>query len=1164
MSGSHRRRRPATLLAGAALWAGLGADAAAQESAASDRAALEALYDATGGPGWTDGSNWKTAAPLGEWHGVTAAPGGRVVALSLRDNGLAGSIPAALGNLTSLESLDLGSNDLTGPIPAGLGNLAQLRWLSFSGNDLTGPIPGELGNLANVESLSLHSNRLTGPLPAWLGNLTNLRGLQLGRNDLTGPIPGELGSLANIESLALNSNGLTGPVPAWLGNLASLRRLSLHSNALTGPVPGELASLMNIETLDLSWNPLTGALPRRLTGLSQLTRLGIAATAACAPADEAFQAWLATLDFQGDICNRPPEPAGAIPAQALTQSGPAVGVSMEAHFTDPDDDPMSYAAASGRAGTVTAFAAGDIVWLVPGAAGPATVTVTASDPDGLSTAQAVEVTTIAAAGPQSDREVLESLYDATGGASWTNRASWKTRAPLGEWYGVTTDAADRVTGLDLPDNGLTGPVPATLGRLENLERLNLDSNALVGAIPSELGNLEHLERLSLFGNDLTGPAPAWLGNLTRLRWLDLAENALSGPIPDALGGLENLQLLFLAGNALTGPVPARLGSLALLRWLDLAGNALSGPVPGELGRLRNLEALSLRGNALSGPIPDALARLENLQQLDLTRNGLSGAVPAWLGDLTRLRGLELGVNALTGPIPNALGSLTDLERLDVSYNWGVTGPLPPGLRLPRLEALGIFVTRSCAPAAWRDWLATIEFNGRRCGRGADVTTIDAAVLYTPAAREAAGGTPAIEALIDLMVAETNEAYEASGVGHRLALVARSETPYTETGDSALDIRRLEDPSDGHLDEAHALRAGAGADVVHLIFEEGSVGGLANIGGPFGLTCRRCGGTTFAHELGHNMGLLHDRYQVHHHEAGVSPHPAYGYVNPRGLAGAARSSRWLTLMSYPAQCVAAHAGCAELLRFSNPRQRYNGDPLGVPFGEGSGVTGPADAAAVLNVTGPAVAAWRDRAPRANRPPVAVGTLPDRRLTPRGTLSVDVSLAFVDPDGDALAYTVSTSASQVVTVLAAGTKVTLTAVSEGTATVRVTATDPGGLSAAQAFAVTVSTVSGSFTDDPIQPGVTPVRAVHFTELRARIDALRSVAGLARFSWTDPVLRAGVTRVRRVHLLELRSALAEAYGATGRAAPRWTDAVPAAGSTPIRAAHVTELRAAVLALE
>ena len=69
-----------------------------------------------------------------------------------------------------------------------------------------------------------------------------------------------------------------------------------------------------------------------------------------------------------------------------------------------------------------------------------------------------------------------------------------------------------------------------------------------------------------------------------------------------------------------------------------------------------------------------------------------------------------------------------------------------------------------------------------------------------------------------------------------------------------------------------------------------------------------------------------------------------------------------------------------------------------------------------------------------------------------MDVDVSLAFIDPDGDDLAYTVSSSAPQVVAVLAVGARLTLTAVARGAATIRVTATDPGGLIATQLFTVT----------------------------------------------------------------------------------------------------------------
>ena len=516
-----------------------------------------------------------------------------------------------------------------------------------------------------------------------------------------------------------------------------------------------------------------------------------------------------------------------------------------------------------------------------------------------------------------------------------------------------------------------------------------------------------------------------------------------------------------------------------------------------------------------------------------------------------------------------MGDLVRLEILDLSYNWGLSGPLPAALRLPRLRWLDVFMTQTCAPLAMKDWLETVEFDWRLCETETDVT-IDVAVFYTPAAREAAGGRGAIEAVIDLMVAETNKAYEASDVRHRLALVHRSEVPYTETGQSGLDLVRLLNPSDGHMDDVHALRDQSGADLVHLIVNEASYCGLADLGSSFGLTQHQCGGLTFAHELGHNLWLEHDRYQVHHNEFGVKPHPAYGYVNQRAFAtGASRSSRWSTIMAYNAQCAASQFHCSWLPRFSNPRQRYNGDPLGIAYeAGGSGVTGPADAAAVLNATGPIVALRRDRMPGANQPPTAARTLPDRRLPALGSvLELDVSQAFVDPDRDALRYTVSSSAPEVATVLAGDRRVALTAVGVGASAIRVTATDPGGLSATQLFMVTV-TAAGTegvpFTDDPLVPGVTPVKEVHFTELRLRIDTVRAAVGLAPFAWTDRVLSAGVTRIRLVHLLELRSALAAAYAASGRVAPSYTDAAPVAGATPIRAAHLLELREAVVALE
>ena len=115
--------------------------------AASDRAALTALYRTTGGAAWYHSSRWSTDRPLDEWYGVTTNPEGRVTALTLDRNGLSGPIPPELGDLAALRELGLDRNDLSGPIPRGLGRLAALEVLSLAVNGLSGSIPPELGNL---------------------------------------------------------------------------------------------------------------------------------------------------------------------------------------------------------------------------------------------------------------------------------------------------------------------------------------------------------------------------------------------------------------------------------------------------------------------------------------------------------------------------------------------------------------------------------------------------------------------------------------------------------------------------------------------------------------------------------------------------------------------------------------------------------------------------------------------------------------------------------------------------------------------------------------------------------------------------------------------------------------------------------------------------------
>jgi glucose/arabinose dehydrogenase len=112
--------------------------------------------------------------------------------------------------------------------------------------------------------------------------------------------------------------------------------------------------------------------------------------------------------------------------------------------------------------------------------------------------------------------------------------------------------------------------------------------------------------------------------------------------------------------------------------------------------------------------------------------------------------------------------------------------------------------------------------------------------------------------------------------------------------------------------------------------------------------------------------------------------------------------------------------------------------------------------------------------------------------------------------------------------------------------------------------VTSFGGAFADDPLAAGVTPVKAVHVTDLRLAIDRERTRRSLAEFAWTDPVLVPGVTPVRAIHHVEMRTALNQAYEAARLTPPTYTDPVIAAGEVPVLVPHVAELRAAVRGLE
>jgi len=179
----------------------------------------------------------------------------------------------------------------------------------------------------------------------------------------------------------------------------------------------------------------------------------------------------------------------------------------------------------------------------------------------------------------------------------------------------------RLLGCDWPEgrklSELIDALPPT-----GLRTLNIEDMPEAGCVlPAALfDKCSEVELLDLCCMGLTGPIPASIGKLTKVTTIYLWGNKLEGSIPDEIGKCVKVQILQLEQNQLSGPIPESIGQCVQLQTLALCNNQLSGPIPESIGQCIQLQELILYTMQLSGTVPQSLAGCTALTELHLTSN----------------------------------------------------------------------------------------------------------------------------------------------------------------------------------------------------------------------------------------------------------------------------------------------------------------------------------------------------------------------------------------------------------------------------------------------------------------------------------------------------------------------------------------------------------------
>ncbi|XP_059299877.1 probable LRR receptor-like serine/threonine-protein kinase At1g74360 [Lycium ferocissimum] len=256
-----------------------------------------------------------------------------------------------------------------------------------------------------------------------------------------------------------------------------------------------------------------------------------------------------------------------------------------------------------------------------------------------------------------------------------------------KWPGISCNTSiNRVTGIDLSDNNLSGKLFDNFSAITELTYLDLSKNTFSESIRPDLSRCQNLKFLNLSHNiivgelNLTGLNKLEVLDLTmnRIYWLTVPEicdnlvvanisnNNFTGGIGRVFERCMNLKYLDLSYNYLTGNLSF---GLDMLNVFSVSHNNFSGPLPSWIFTQNcSLQVLDLSENLFFGELPTTISNCKGLVELNLWGNYFSGSIPREIGTVLSLKELCLGSNNFSSDIPDTLSGLSKLIFLDLSRN----------------------------------------------------------------------------------------------------------------------------------------------------------------------------------------------------------------------------------------------------------------------------------------------------------------------------------------------------------------------------------------------------------------------------------------------------------------------------------------------------------------